>query len=57
MFAYPSNNDLLKASHTCGALATVALIMLNYISSLIKNEIINHKLFFKLGLTQLPIIK
>lgn len=26
-FAYPSNEDLLKASHTCGALATLALIM------------------------------
>lgn len=25
--AYPSNDQLLKASHTCGALATVALIM------------------------------
>jgi len=25
--AYPSNDDLLKASHVCGALATVAFIM------------------------------
>lgn len=26
-FAYPKNEDLLKSSHTCGALATLALIM------------------------------
>lgn len=25
--AYPSNDELLKASHVCGALATVAFIM------------------------------
>lgn len=25
--AYPLNNDLLKASHACGAIATLALIM------------------------------
>ena len=25
--AYPANEQLLKASHTCGAIATVALIM------------------------------
>jgi hypothetical protein len=25
--AYPSNEDLLKASHACGAIGTVALIM------------------------------
>lgn len=25
--AYPDNNDLLKASHVCGALGTIAFIM------------------------------
>ncbi|RNA12479.1 transmembrane 50A [Brachionus plicatilis] len=31
--AYPLNNDLLKASHACGAIATVALIMLNSVTN------------------------
>jgi hypothetical protein len=46
MFAYPSNNELLKASHTCGALATVALIMFKNTIILMINYIIISNLYF-----------
>jgi hypothetical protein len=31
--AYPSNDDLLKASHACGAVGTLALIMINSVTN------------------------
>ncbi len=49
-FAYPSNEQLLKSSHTCGALATLALIMYFFYNNL-KNKNLIFKLLI-LGLIQ-----